>query len=150
MPPIIPINIFMENYSMKFFFIDTGFVIALEAKDDQNHGIALNFWRNLIASHPSFVTTSYVLDETVTFFNSRNKHPKAVEIGNCFMNSPSIKFIHVDEAVFYEGWQYFKRHDDKSYSLTDCISFTVMKKFKISKALTFDKHFIQAGFEKLP
>ncbi len=135
---------------MRYFFIDTSFIIALEAKDDQNHGIALNFWKKIIASHPSFVTTSYVLDEIVTFFNSRNKHSKAVEIGNCLINSPSIEFIHVDEVVFYEGWRYFRQHDDKLYSLTDCISFTVMKKLKLNEALTFDKHFVQSGFEKLP
>ena len=34
----------------------------------------------LLAPEP-LVTTSYVIDETVTFFNSRNLHAKAVEIG---------------------------------------------------------------------
>jgi len=46
--------------------------------------------------------------------------------------------------------RHFVKHKDKSYSLTDCASFLVMKQFRIRKALTFDKHFIQAGFEKMP
>ena len=66
------------------------------------------------------------------------------------MQSPSIEFIHVDEALFYEGWQYLQKHADKAYSLTDCISFVVMKQRRIKTALTFDRHFVQAGFEKLP
>jgi len=39
---------------------------------------------------------------------------------------------------------------DKRYSLTDCASFVVMKRLRIKTALAFDKHFTQAGFERLP
>ena len=53
-------------------------------------------------------------------------------------------------AVFFEGWQLFQQYNDKSYSLTDCVSFVVMKQLGIRAALSFDKHFVQAGFEKLP
>jgi predicted nucleic acid-binding protein len=132
------------------FFLDTGYIIALEAADDQHHQEALNHWQGLTASLPSLVTTSYVFDEVVTFFNSRNRHSKAVEVGNRLISSPSVKFIQVDEALFYEGWQYLKQHADKSYSLTDCISFVAMKRLGIRTALTFDRNFVQAGFEKLP
>jgi predicted nucleic acid-binding protein len=41
-------------------------------------------------------------------------------------------------------------YDDKSYSLTDCISFAIMKRLNINNSLTFDKHFSQAKFTKLP
>lgn len=38
---------------------------------------------------------------------------------------------------------------DKDWSLTDCISFVVMKDLKITEALTGDHHFEQAGFVAL-
>jgi uncharacterized protein len=38
---------------------------------------------------------------------------------------------------------------DKRWSLTDCISFTVMKEEGIAEALTGDHHFEQAGFHAL-
>lgn len=131
-------------------FFDTSFIIALETADDQNHEVALKHWQNLITSLPTLTTTSYVLDEVVTFFNSRNQHAKAVEIGSRLMNSPSVQFIHVDEALFNEAWRYFKKHEDKSYSLTDCISFIIMECLKIQTSLTFDRHFVQAELKKLP
>jgi len=144
-------NTFTVNRAaMKQLFIDTGFLIALEMSDDQYHESAREYWRNLIILTPSFITTSYIVDEVVTFFNSRGRHSKAVEIGNCLLNSPSVNVVHVDKTLFYEGWQFFKHHTDKSYSLTDCVSFIVMSKFQIWKALTYDKHFEQSGFEKLP
>lgn len=131
-------------------FLDTSYIIALEASDDQYHNVAMGHWNDLITSLPPLITTSYILNETVTFFNSRKIHSKAVEIGNDILQSPSIRFIHIDEHLFNEGWLYFKKHDDKSYSLTDCISFVVMSRFGIRTALTFDEHFTQAGFERVP
>lgn len=135
---------------MKTVFLDTGYIIALELASDQNHRAAMKHWRSISKSLPLLVTTSYVFDEIITFFNSRGHHAKAVEIGSRLLNSPSIKIVYVGEDLFQEGWSYFQRHKDKKYSLTDCISFLVMKEFGIEIAFAFDKHFIQAGFEKLP
>jgi predicted nucleic acid-binding protein len=86
----------------------------------------------------------------VTFLNSRRLHAKAVEIGNRLLNSPSVQFIQVSETIFLEAWELFQKYNDKSYSLTDCVSFVVMEQLKIKEALTFDNHFLQAGFIKLP
>lgn len=135
---------------MTSVFLDTGYVIALEAEDDRHHETTLRHWQDLITSLPPLVTTSFVLNEVVTFFNSRSRHAKAVEVGSRLMSSPSVQFIHVDEDLLHKGWDYFKQHADKAYSLTDCISFVVMERLGIRTALAFDRHFIQAGFEKLP
>ena len=135
---------------MKSVFLDTGYVIALELASDQNHRAALKHWRGIIKSLPLLVTTSYVFDEIVTFFNSRRHHTKAVEIGNRLLNSPSIRLVNVGGDLFQEGWSYFQKHKDKTYSLTDCISFLVIEEFGIDTAFAFDKHFVQAGFKKLP
>jgi predicted nucleic acid-binding protein len=135
---------------MNKFFLDTGYVIALEAEDDQRHREAREHWRNLAQQRPDLVTTTYVIDEIVTFFNSRDRHAKAVEIGQRLLQSPHIQLVHVDIPLFEEGWSYFQRRPDKRYSLTDCISFVVMERERIREALSFDDHFKQAGFKRLP
>ncbi len=135
---------------MNSFFLDTSYIIALELKSDQYHNDAKQHWQSIISIKPKLVTTSYIFDEIVTFFNSRNFHAKAVEIGQRILYDSNLQFIQVDEYRFNRAWEYFKQHNDKSYSLTDCISFIVMKQLGISIALTFDNHFIQAGFQKLP
>lgn len=131
---------------MKKYFLDTGYLLALELANDKYHQIAQNHWQHIRDPLPSMVTTSYVLDEVVTFFNSRGFHEKAVSLGNMLLYSPAIRLIHVDETLFFKGWDFFRKHRDKNYSLTDCISFVTMKNNKISHALCFDDHFKQAGF----
>jgi uncharacterized protein len=135
---------------MKSVFLDTGYVIALELSSDQHHRAALKHWRGIVKALPLFVTTSYVFNEIVTFFNSRGHHAKAVEIGQRLLSSPSSRLVHVEADLFQAGWNYFQKHKDKEYSLTDCISFLVMEEFGIATAFAFDKHFVQAGFKKVP
>ena len=51
--------------------------------------------------------------------------------------------------LFHSGIDLFARRPDKAWSLTDCISFVVMKENRIKEALTGDHHFEQAGFTAL-
>lgn len=135
---------------MSTYFIDTGFLIALEAADDQHHRAARDTWRDIRKRRVTFVTTTYVFDEVVTFFNSRGHHAKALSIGEVLQNSQIVTLVHVDEAMFAEAWGEFAHQSDKRYSLTDCVSFVVMKRRRIKTALAFDKHFTQAGFDRVP
>ena len=131
-------------------FLDTAYLIALEAVDDQNHPAAEADWKRLRKALPPLVTTSFVFNEVVTFFNSRNWHAKAVELGHMLLESPSVELVEVDTALFRRGWEYFQERPDKRFSLTDCISFLVMTDRGIAQALSFDHHFVQAGFVTLP
>lgn len=136
---------------MSSCFLDTGYLIALEASDDQHHDAAVRHWRDeVLASPPFIVTTSYVFDEVVTFFNSRDRHEKAVEIGQRLQASDAVEIVHVTRELFNAGWLLLQERSDKRYSLTDCISFVVMERRQIERALAFDHHFQQAGFQLLP
>lgn len=132
------------------YFLDTSYIIALEIVNEDRHQSVLAHWLTLSRSRPFLVTTTYIFDEVVTFFNSRGLQRKAVEIGNRLLNSPDLELIEIDRDLFDRGWQYFQKHDDKSYSFTDCLSFIVMEQRSIAIALTLDHHFLQAGFQKLP
>ena len=136
---------------MTSLFLDTSYLIAVENADDQYHKTASRHWRDLLKSSPlPLVTSSYVLVEVVTLLNNRRLHSEAVALGNSLLSSRLFNIVHVDEELFYEGWNYFQKYKDKTYSLTDCISFVLMKRLGIEQALSFDKHFVQAGFVKLP
>ena len=135
---------------MDEYFVDTGYLLALELANDQNHQKAKIHWQQLTTKLSPLVTTSYVFDEVVTYFNSRGHHHKAVDVGNSLLHSPSVRLIQVDDELFHTGWDYFQQYQDKRYSLTDCISFVVMEQRGIHVAMTFDRHFTQAGFQREP
>ena len=48
--------------------------------------------------------------------------------------------------LFTAGVELYCQRPDKDWSLTDCISFVVMKHGQITEALATDHHFEQAGF----
>ena len=135
---------------MRRVFADAGFMVALEVRTDQHHVAAQAQWKQVQAERWQLFTTSYVLDEAVTFLNSRGGHNRAVRLGEHLLHSPEVAFIHVDEALLEAAWRYFRRHSDKRYSLTDCVSFIVMEREGLREVLTFDHHFEQAGFMPLP
>ena len=51
--------------------------------------------------------------------------------------------------IYQDGYDLFAARPDKDWSLTDCISFVVMKDRGITEALTGAHHFEQAGFVAL-
>jgi predicted nucleic acid-binding protein len=41
------------------------------------------------------------------------------------------------------------QYDDKDFSLVDAVSFAVMQRLGITRAVTFDRHFAQYGFSSV-
>jgi predicted nucleic acid-binding protein len=62
---------------------------------------------------------------------------------------PNLTIMRQTSAQFESALQRYQQATDKSWSLTDCASFEVMEAEKIEVALTYDRHFVQAGFEAL-
>jgi uncharacterized protein len=135
---------------MKPLFLDASFIVALNATDDQWHVLAASYWPEVVSQQRQLLTTTFVLDEVATLLNSQGYHRRAVLVGTQLIEDPAGGMVHVDTDLLSRGWAYFCRHADKRYSLTDCISFVIMRERGIQQALTFDHHFSQAGFEALP
>jgi predicted nucleic acid-binding protein len=73
-------------------FLDTGYIIALEVADDQRHQDAVKHWQSLSSSLPRLVTTSFVLDEVVTFLMERLGIRTALAFDKHFDQSGFQKF----------------------------------------------------------
>ena len=127
-------------------FVDTWFLVALINKRDQYHTVALQLAQQF-DNYPLITTDAILLE----FGNalSKNYKKEAVKLIETFLNSDYVEVTRLNPDLFNEALNLYKKHQDKSWGLVDCFSFVVMKKNKVTQALTFDKHFIQAGFQAL-
>jgi uncharacterized protein len=124
-------------------FVDTGYVLALINKDDQYHQQALQLAEQYEGA--SAVTTDAVLLEIGNAL-SRIARNEAIAIIQHFQTAPEVTLVSLTPELMAAALGLYAKHQDKTWGLVDCISFVVMQNRKISVALSFDRHFVQAGF----
>lgn len=90
-------------------------------------------------------TTDVVLIEIADGLSAADR-VAAVEFVRNFGVNANARIVRLDAALFERGLALYAAREDKSWGLTDCISFEVMREQGIADALTGDQHFIQAGF----
>jgi predicted nucleic acid-binding protein len=64
--------------------------------------------------------------------------------------SKSVRLNWIDPDLFHEAAKAFKNASDRGWSFTDCTSFQLMHRLKITDAFAFDRHFGEAGLNRLP
>ncbi len=125
-------------------FVDTGYVIALINQNDQHHARALALSQRY-EGHP-LVTTDAVLLEIGNAL-SRIARQEASQILHYFLQADEVTLIHLNPQRFNSALRLYDQYRDKSWGLVDCFSFELMREMGLSKALTFDHHFTQAGYQ---
>lgn len=127
-------------------FADSFYWIALLNPSDQHHAAAVEATK--ILSGP-LVTTAWVLVEVADALSEPALRPRIHQFLQRTGSDPNIRVIVADAGWYGRGVDLYGRRADKSWSLTDCISFKVMNEFGLTDALTGDRHFEQAGFRAL-
>jgi hypothetical protein len=127
-------------------FVDTSFLLALAEPRDMLHARAVA-WAN--ALHDPLLVTEYILWETVNSLSSPVDRAKAHSLTKFVLGAGQWEVVWGSRDLFDRGIELHADRLDKTWSLTDCISFLVMDERAVSQALTHDHHFEQAGFEAL-
>ena len=79
----------------------------------------------------------------------RIPRPQQVTTIETIKTTSWVAVVHIDPALEAEAWTLLRSRLDKTWSLVDCASFTVMRHRGIREALTTDRNFEQAGFVQL-
>ena len=103
----------------------------------------------LLGSVPLISPAPVVSANAITLTRVASSDKKAEELAEAAFSSKFARTRYVDKESFLEAFEFFRRHADKEWSFTDCVS-TTMKETKTAQAFTFDSHFSQACFESLP
>ncbi len=131
---------------MKTVFADTFYFLALLDAREKQHAKAVAAATDI---NLRFVTTEWILVEFGDAYSYPRDRPDFVALYRSLMADPQMKVVPADTRLFQRGVQRFENRPDKTWSLTDCISFVVMEDEGIREALTGDHDFEQAGFMAL-
>ena len=129
------------------FFIDSSIFFVWADKDSRRGEDVESIF---IENKQRFITTDIVIAETISLLTKRIGKHKGLEVGGMIMSSSVIFRATIDDDVFKEAWQLYKKYKDKDFDLIDATSFVICHKRKIKKILTLDKHFSQMGFQIFP
>jgi predicted nucleic acid-binding protein len=130
-------------------FLDSAYPIALASATDQHHAAAVRAAAALGATTTRLITTRAVLLEIGNSLAKPHLRSVGTALLNGLENDPQVEVISLNDALYRRGFELFDSRSDKSWSLTDCISFVVMGERELTEALTSDQHFEQAGFTAL-
>ena len=133
-------------------FVDSGAWIALSNQRDQNHTDAVTIYADLKRQRARFLTTDYVLDETITRLRYDVSHSVAVQFLDFIERAEKIDGLtvtEIDKTLLQEAKRLFRQYDSAKLSFTDCTSFAVCQKHNISETYAFDDHFAMMGITVL-
>lgn len=123
-------------------FLDTGFLFALVSKRDAHHLRVVEVFRTFkdlrLVDH--LLTTNHVIVETITL-TRKIGHDVAAKLGDQLYDEKLARIHWATPDEERAAFDYFKRHQDQTYSAVDCLSFVVMEKRGIREALAVDSDF---------
>jgi hypothetical protein len=127
-------------------FADTFYFLAMLNPKDEAYPRATALTASL---RRPLVTTTWVLTEVAdALAHTRDRLLFPVFLSSLRADSRAT-VVPTSDDLFGRGVALYSARPDKQWSLTDCISFTLMRQLGIEEALTADHHFEQAGFRAM-
>jgi uncharacterized protein len=127
-------------------FADTYFFLALVNVRDQGHAKAIELSQN---ASEKLVTTIWVLVEFADALAGAGTRGNAARFLRGLATNSLIEISPPSLIQFEQALDLYEERPDKDWSLTDCLSFVVMRSLSILDALAADHHFEQAGFRAI-
>ncbi len=124
-------------------FADTSYFLALLIPDDNHHEAARGLASRL---RRPIVTSEFVVLEVGNFLSATRARKKYADFLRVLRADPETTVVSLSPALLQRAIDLYLARPDKTWSVTDCSSFEIMRENAISDALTADRHFQQAGF----
>ena len=131
-------------------WIDTSALLALASPRDQHHKRAVALLEAHQQSGVRWVSSVLVLDEFHRAILYRAGPAAARASMAALLADPSNEWLDVPVALGAEATgAWLERFADQRFSLTDAVSFELMKRERLTEAFAFDRHYVVAGFHLL-
>lgn len=128
-------------------FVDTSGLLAVLDAGDLFHPQAAEGWKHLLDGDENLVSTNYVLVETFALSQRRLGMEAVKTLDQDLI--PMLDICWVEEELHSAAVGAMLTASRRRLSLVDCASFETMRQKKITKVFTFDRHFVEQGFETI-
>lgn len=122
-------------------FVDTGAWVARFSRRDQYHDHASAIWAKLKSAQVRVVTSDSVFVETVALLTRQLGPRSAVEAGRFLKNWQTLTFIRALPEDEIAALDLLEKFSDQSVGFVDCLSFALIRRYRLPAAFTFDRHF---------
>lgn len=131
-------------------FVDTSALVALAGSRDQNHESALAIAKRHLTAGGSWIGTTLVLAELHGLLVKHADPAVARRTLSALFDDPAYRWLDAPADLARDAvGQWLERYRDQRFTLTDAVSFEVMRRERIRRAFAFDVHFVTAGYELL-
>jgi uncharacterized protein len=120
-------------------FMDSAGFLALWDAGDAYHAEGVRLQEALARKRRRFWTTEYIVDETVTLLLVRRSHAAAVDFLDAVERSEALRLEWIGPDRFHAAGALFRKHADKDWSFTDCVSFAIMRELRVRDAFELNK-----------
>lgn len=127
--------------------LDTSFIVAFHNPDDDDHDRAVQIFQEILHGvHGKAHSTNLIFAEAVTLsFARTRRHAAAVRVGEFFYTMhdgrPLVLMHHLAPAQLASAWADFRRHRDKTLSVTDWTLVSVARELEAEHIVSFDDGF---------
>lgn len=128
-------------------FLDTAFIQALLNPRDDYYSQAKRLLPRIRAASEVWITEA-IFAEVGNALSALNRNGAVQFIQQCYQTE-NIRIVGIDTELLIQALALYESRTDKTWGLTDCISFVVMQTQRLNEAVTADRHFVQAGFRAL-
>ena len=128
--------------------VDTSAFYALWVAEDNNHEAAVSCFEQLRLNEAQLISTNYVLLECASLVQRRHGFDVAKKV--LAKATELVDVVWMTRGTHQQAVLLWNDAGRRALSLVDCASFAVMRELGVTRAVVFDAHFAQAGFEVLP
>ncbi|GAB4455867.1 MAG: PIN domain-containing protein [Armatimonadaceae bacterium] len=132
---------------MRKILLDTAYIQAIVNRNDEYHQVALQLFPQISSAQEVWITEAVLIESANSL--SRIIWEGIYSFIKAVYTEPNVYIVSVSSELLSQSLDLYANRLDKTWSLTDCLSFLVMQEQGLTEAATSDHHFEQSGFRAL-
>lgn len=135
--------------STRIFLDTSGWLAAINSRDSRHRDVVESY-DDLLAKGTHFVTTSLVVSEMHALIVRERGAKAGCNLLDAVYTDPRYGVAAVDRGLESAATDRWLRRFEQRFSLTDAVSFEIMRTERIGEALALDHNFEVAGYKLIP